>query len=89
MFGGLMSDDPLVSAGFYVAAWLLFTLILIRFGLLAVVTLWFVRNLLWWPMTPDLSAWYADTGLMALAVIAALATYGFIVSLGKGRLAQT
>ena len=49
-----------------------------RFGLVTLVTFVFVRFLLNYPLTPELSAWHATgTTLFPLAVIAALALYGF------------
>jgi len=56
--------------------------LLVRFGLLAVVSYVFVRQLLTYPITADLFAWYADSAtLLPLGVIVALAAYGFYVSL--------
>jgi len=49
----------------------------LRVGLLAAVTMHFVRLLLKWPLTSDTSQWYAETGGMALAVIGLL--LGFAV----------
>ena len=33
------------------------------------------------PITPDLSAWYAGTGRFAIGVVAAMAAYGFWICL--------
>ncbi|MBL7037767.1 MAG: serine/threonine protein kinase [Pirellulaceae bacterium] len=61
---------------------LLVVVLLIRFGLLAVVSFMFVRLLLTYPITTDLSATYAvSTTLLPLGVVVALASYGFYVSL--------
>ena len=61
---------------------LLVVVLLIRFGLLAVVSFTFVRLLLTYPITTDLSTTYAvSTTLFPLGVVLALAGYGFYVSL--------
>jgi hypothetical protein len=49
-----------------------------RFGLVTLVTFVFVRLLLSFPLTPELSNWYAAaTTLVPLAAIAGLALYGY------------
>lgn len=61
---------------------LLVVVLFVRFGLLAVVSFMFVRLLLTYPITANLSAWHAtSTTLLPLGVIVALAGYGFYVSL--------
>jgi len=56
-------------------------LLLIRFGLLAIVGYTYVRLLLTFPITSDLSAWYAGSAtLLPLGVIVALAGYSFYLS---------
>lgn len=58
--------------------------LLMRFGLVTVVSYTFVRLLLTFPITSDLSAWHAtSTTLLPLGAIVALAAYGFYVSLGE------
>ena len=53
-----------------------------RFGLLALVSWAYVRLLLNFPITADLSAWHAGgTTLLPLGVVVALAAYGLYVSL--------
>jgi hypothetical protein len=60
----------------------LLVVLLMRFGLLAVVSFAFVRLLLSYPITADLSAWHAaGTTLLPLGVIVVLAGYGFHLSL--------
>ena len=56
--------------------------LLIRFGALTIITASFVINTLWFPMTTDLSAWYAGSGLLALGTVVVLAGYGFHSSRG-------
>jgi hypothetical protein len=60
-----------------------FIAVLVRFGLLAALAGNFVLELLReLPMPLNLSVWYAGPGLFALALIAAIALYGFRRSLG-------
>ena len=60
----------------------MFVFLLMRFGLVAVVSYTLVRLLLTFPITANLSAWYADsTTLLPVGVIVALAAYGFYLSL--------
>jgi eukaryotic-like serine/threonine-protein kinase len=69
--------------------WLFFALnnllllgLLIRFGALAIIAASFVINTLWFPMTLDLSASYAGSGLLALGTVVLLAGYGLYTSVG-------
>ena len=55
--------------------------VMLRFGLLATVALLLVRHLLVYPITANVSAWYAGSGFFALFVIALLAGYGCYTSL--------
>jgi hypothetical protein len=63
--------------------------VLIRFGLLAtIVAFLFSDHPLWLPVTSDLSSWYAGPSFLSLALMAALAAYGFCLSLaGRSLLA--
>jgi serine/threonine-protein kinase len=64
--------------------------VLLRFGAVAVVVALFVNYVFMnYPMTFRSSAWYAGIGFTALFVLAALAIYGFRVSLGDRRLLDT
>ncbi len=57
--------------------------ILIRFGLLAVVASFVFTNLLGsFPLTTRGSVWYANMSLAGLLLVAAVAFYGFYISLG-------
>ncbi len=67
------------------AAIVVFTLI--RFGLLAVIsTLFFSYLAIFYPITPELTAWYATDFTIALAIALLLAAYGFYTSLGGQKL---
>ncbi len=62
----------------------LVVLLLVRCGLLAVVGYTFVRQMLIFPMTSDLSAWHASLStFFPLGMIVALAGYGFYVSTAR------
>jgi hypothetical protein len=63
--------------------WGLIVLLLIRFGLLAVVAQGFFNVLLSnFPLTTQGSAWYAGISLAGILLMAAMAFYGFYTSLG-------
>lgn len=57
--------------------------VMVRFGVLAVIAMDLVRTTLDFPITADLSAWYARDGLLALGFVLALAGYGFWTSLDR------
>ena len=58
--------------------------VLVRFGLLAVVTGFAFGTILqWFPITTDLSAWYAGMGVTGVLVLLALTTYAFYTSIGR------
>jgi serine/threonine-protein kinase len=60
----------------------LFWIVLFRIGLLAIFVGATVRDLLLYlPLTFDLGAWYAEVTLVAVAIVAGLAAWGFWVSL--------
>jgi serine/threonine-protein kinase len=56
--------------------------VLYRFGLLAAVAAFFLAHLwVFYPMTTELSAWYATDFLMGLSICVALVVFGFYTSL--------
>ena len=58
------------------------TFVLYRFGLLASAAAFFFAHLwVFYPMTTELSAWYAMDFLMALSICVALVIFGFYTSL--------
>jgi serine/threonine-protein kinase len=60
---------------------------LVRFGLLAVVSVVFFSHLLvFYPITTELTAWYATDFTIALVICVLLAAYGFYISLGEQKL---
>jgi len=58
----------------------------VRYGLFAVVVAFWISQLLIWPLTANLSAWYSGTMLGIVFVILGLAVYSFRTSLGGHRL---
>jgi serine/threonine-protein kinase len=54
----------------------------LRCGLIAAAVLCAVQGLLDFPISSDLSAWYARNGLYSIVAVSALAGYGFVTSLG-------
>ncbi|HEV2764707.1 MAG TPA: hypothetical protein VGV38_17135 [Pyrinomonadaceae bacterium] len=61
---------------------LLLVLALTRFGLLSLIAAQFFIHLCTnYPLATDLGAWYADSGLLAVALALAFAVYGFHTSL--------
>jgi hypothetical protein len=50
--------------------------VLVRFGALAAVVMWFVTNTLWFPMTADPARDYFASGLLALGSLVGLALAG-------------
>ncbi|HEV7799002.1 MAG TPA: hypothetical protein VGO73_12630 [Pyrinomonadaceae bacterium] len=78
----LVTQKPLAMLPLASLAALLFVLVLYRYGLLATISALFVAHLLiFYPMTTELTAWYATDFVIALVVCIALAAYGFYVSL--------
>ena len=57
---------------------------LLRFGILALAVVFFTSDLLTaFPITVDLSKWYAPNSLFMLAVLFALLFYGLRAALGN------
>jgi len=50
---------------------------LLRFGVLPVVVMMFVRQLSSSPLTTDLSAWYSGSAVFSIAIVLALTAYAF------------
>ena len=76
------SDSPLtwIIGAF---EWAITYFLLTRFGLLALTAGYASGNLLYrFPITPDLSAWYAGIGVAGVVLMLAFAAYAFHTSLG-------
>ena len=77
----VFSNGTILGYLLYGLSFSLMVFIVTRFGLLAMATFWFARNLLAGvPLTPHLSSWYFNDGLLMLAVMFLVATYGFLVA---------
>ena len=61
---------------------LLAAIVFLRAGLLAQCAMLFTEVLVRVPLTLDPDAWYFAYSLVVLLIVTALATYGFLVSLG-------
>jgi serine/threonine-protein kinase len=81
----LLSDNKGLAAVFFVAIYFLALLLLMRVGLVAVITLRFCIDVLQvFPIVPRLSPWYAGLGFGALVLIGVLAGLGIHAAL-RGR----
>ena len=79
------SETPLIDTGFRILVYGSIAVVLTRFGIVALTIWFFVFGMLNdYPITLHLSAWYAPSGIIAIAVVAALAIYGFRTTL-EGR----
>jgi hypothetical protein len=68
---------PVTALAAFLAAFVLY-----RYGLLAAVFAHFFAHLwVFFPMTTELTAWYAQDFVIALVICVALAAYGFYISL--------
>jgi serine/threonine-protein kinase len=78
----LIGNVPVLMIPFALLSAFLAAFVLYRFGLLAsVAALFFAHLWVFFPMTTELSAWYATDFLMALTLCVALAVFGFYTSL--------
>jgi hypothetical protein len=85
---GPLDRLPPCSWPFVAGAVTLWVTVLVRLGVLALITMSFVNLILQFPLSLDLSAWYARDGLLALGFVLALAGYGFWTSLDRRALAE-
>jgi serine/threonine-protein kinase len=84
---GLASENPLLGTPVAVCAAGVYLLVLIRFGLLALVFMqFFALSFTAYPITPDLTAWHAGSTIFVLALTAALLAFGFHTSLAGQKL---
>ena len=78
-----LTHGNLVGVPFACLAAFLFVWVLYRYGLLALISATFFLHLnIFFPITSELTAWYAGDFVPALVISLALAVYGFRVSLG-------
>jgi hypothetical protein len=72
------SSQLLAHTAFYVAMYAIFIFVLLRMGLLPAIIVMFVLNTVGdIPVSGDLYAWYNSIALFHMAVLAAIAIYGF------------
>jgi serine/threonine-protein kinase len=78
----LVTQANVLMTPFTALAALLGVFVLYRYGLLAMVSaLFFLHLWVFYPLTTELTAWYATDFIIALAICVALAAYGCYVSL--------
>jgi serine/threonine-protein kinase len=87
LLNSLMTQASPVMIPLTVLAAFLLVMALKRYGLLAMsAALFFYHLWIFYPMTTDLTAWYAADFTTALVICLALAVYGFYTSLGGQKL---
>jgi serine/threonine-protein kinase len=73
-----LAGVPFACLGAFLIVWALY-----RYGLLVTISaIYFLHLNIFFPITSELTAWYAGDIVLALALALALAVYGFRVSLG-------
>ncbi len=83
----LVTQVGLIMAPFPALSSFLMLFALRRYGLLALISAIFFYHLaIFYPMTTELTAWYAMDFTIALVICIALAAYGFYASLGGEKL---
>ncbi len=81
------ASDPLLTALVFVIVYGIIVVLLLRFGLLAVVlTAFVIDGTMSALFTRDVFAWYGLSSLVALAVVAGMALWGFRLALGRRKL---
>ncbi len=86
---GFNGAAPIAGVVVVTAAIATFLYVLYRFGLLAVAIAVFVRRVLAGAITLDFTAWYALHSTALIVIVAAIAVYGFYISLaGKSPLGR-
>jgi serine/threonine-protein kinase len=86
ILNGPLDGLPPVSYLFVACAQALGVWVLVRWGVLAVISMTAVAFFLEFPITWDLSAWYAREGLLTVGLILTLAGYGAWTAVGGRRL---
>jgi hypothetical protein len=83
----LISGAPAELFFFSALAALLVVFVLYRFGLLTAVSMFFCAHLwVFFPMTTEITAWYATDFVIAAAICLGLAIYAFYISLANQQL---
>ena len=77
-----LTHETVVGVPFAFLGALLTIVVLYRYGLLALISaIFFLHLVIFFPITSDLSAWYAADFVLALIICLALAGFGFYTSL--------
>jgi hypothetical protein len=77
----VLSGTPGIHIVFAMLFWLIYLMLLMRFGLLAaIVALYVHAPLAHGASTADLGAWYSEFTIGAILLVVAVAIYGFYVS---------
>ncbi|HEX6649414.1 MAG TPA: serine/threonine-protein kinase, partial [Pyrinomonadaceae bacterium] len=77
-----LTHETVAGLPFSLGAAFMAVFVLYRYGLLALIsTIFFVHLVIFYPITSDLSAWYAADFVLALIVSLAVAGFGFYTSL--------
>jgi hypothetical protein len=84
--GMLVSDSSLPMLPLTLVGAFMFVFVLRRYGLLALTAAFFVAHLdVFFPMTTDLTAWYAREFTIALGICVALGVYAAYTSVGGAK----
>jgi serine/threonine-protein kinase len=77
-----LTHETIAGVPFSCIGALLVIFVLYRYGLLALISsIFFVHLIIFYPITSDLSAWYAADFVLALIICLALVGFGFYISL--------
>ena len=77
-----LTHETIVAVPFSSLVALLIIMVLYRYGLLALISaLFFLHFMIFFPVTSDVTAWYAADYVLALVVALALVIFGFYTSL--------
>ncbi len=77
------SSDGLITIGFIALTELLTALIILRFGLLALITFNIVRaSIISFPVTLNVEDWYFSTGLLGVTIPVCIGLAAFVCSMG-------
>jgi predicted Ser/Thr protein kinase len=82
----LQSSDPLVSGTVAAVQYGFALWILTRFGVLPMILAMFLSDVVVYPLTSDLSAWYAGAGTGAVVLVLVVAGWSFKMALGGRKL---
>jgi serine/threonine-protein kinase len=86
IMGTLISDSSLIMVPFTALSGFIVVFVLRRYGLLALCAAFFVAHLyVFYPITTELTAWYAIDFTIALVISIVLAAYAAYTAVGGGK----